>query len=155
PQSSVRLLNHAWRGRFQRMNHGVSSLGVRSAANLVRFPEDFCRRKEPYPKPKGKEQRSGSGVRLFAFCHLVFALCLDSSSGASERDLALLSGWARDFGCGRRPRYEYALHVRGGMMPIAGPLAWASALGAHFAPFEAEGYSEVGHCEFVTALRCG
>jgi hypothetical protein len=78
--------------------------------------------------------------------------------------------------------YEYALHVRGGMTPISGPLAcvaralaqrltgndyfmemgaaaanisWASALGAHFAPFEAEGYSEVGHCEVVAAVRGG
>lgn len=80
------------------------------------------------------------------------------------------------------PSYEYALHVRGAMTPLAGPLAnvsralaqrltgkdyfielgaaalnieWASALGAHFSPFEAEGYSEVGHCELLIALHSG
>ncbi|WP_437652349.1 hypothetical protein [Sorangium sp. So ce1182] len=68
------------------------------------------------------------------------------------------------------------------MAPVAGPLAsvgralaqritgndyfielgsaalnieWAAALGAHFSPFEAEGYSEVGHCELLLALHSG
>ncbi|MGK3966823.1 hypothetical protein WMF01_40285 [Sorangium sp. So ce1667] len=80
------------------------------------------------------------------------------------------------------PYYEHAIHVRGAMASTVGPLAhvaralardiwgndyfielgsaalaieWASALGASFAPFETDEYSEVGHAELLLALHSG
>jgi hypothetical protein len=78
--------------------------------------------------------------------------------------------------------WEWNLHRRGAMASVAGPLAfvareallkitgkdyfielgsaalhveWASALGAHYAPFTGSDYSEEGHARFLTALQAG
>jgi hypothetical protein len=78
--------------------------------------------------------------------------------------------------------WEWALHQRGAMASVAGPLAfvarealrklsgkdyfmelggaalhieWAAALGAHYAPFSSTSYSEEGHARFVLALQSG
>src|SRR5215468_2415897 len=65
-------------GHMPHLNHRVSSLALLRPPLLSKIPEDSGGIKEPYPKPKGKRQKSGSGT--FALCLLVFALCLDSSS---------------------------------------------------------------------------
>lgn len=88
--------------------------------------------------------------------------------------LALTDGLAAAW-----PFYEHSLHVRGAMASIAGPLAqvsrelakrltghdhtiqlgdaaqnveWASAFGAHFAPFESDGYR---HSQLLMAIHGG
>jgi hypothetical protein len=96
---------------------------------------------------------------------------------ASDVMLALADGLANAW-----PFYEHSLHVRGAMASIAGPLAhvsrelarrltgndyfielgaaaqnveWASALGAHFAPFESDEYTELGHAKLLVAIHGG
>ena len=91
--------------------------------------------------------------------------------------LALADGLAAAW-----PFYEHSLHARGAMASISGPLAhvsrelakrltgndylielgataqnveWASAFGAHFAPFESEQYTELGHSELLLAIHGG
>lgn len=78
--------------------------------------------------------------------------------------------------------HEFTLHLRGAMSSLNGPLAsvaravllemtgrdffielgsvaqyieWASALGADYAPFEHDDYSEVGHGEFLLGMHTG
>ena len=95
----------------------------------------------------------------------------------SDVVLALADGLAAAW-----PFYEQSMHVRGAMASIAGPLAhvsrqlakritgndyfvelgaaaqnveWASAFGAHFAPFESEEYSELAHSELLVAIHGG
>lgn len=103
---------------------------------------------------------------------------LEESSGeagglARAMRLGLADAW---------PYYEHLVHVRGAMASVGGPLArvaralamdiwskdysielgaaatsieWASALGASFAPFESEGYSEIAHAELLLAIHSG
>ncbi|MBK8940870.1 MAG: hypothetical protein IPM79_25445 [Polyangiaceae bacterium] len=97
----------------------------------------------------------------------------DSGGLARAMRLGLSEAW---------PYYEHFVHLRGAMASAGGPLArvasalaqdiwgkdyfielgaaatsieWASALGASFAPFDSESYSEMAHAELLLAIHSG